>query len=50
MVGIKITDDYLHTVKETRKGNTLELDPFAEEPLVLFAETRTECMDECRLR
>jgi len=50
MEDMKITDNYLHELKQEISGDTVTLDPTAKEPFKLYTDTHEECMEECHLR
>ena len=50
MDGVQILEDYLYGVTETRDGGNLIVDSTPKEPLTVYADDYTECMEECKDR
>ena len=47
---VQILEDYLYGVTEIREGGNLIVDSTPKEPLTVFADDYTECMEECKDR
>jgi len=50
MNGVQILEDYLYGVTEITEGGNLIVDSTPKEPLTVFADDYTECMEECKDR
>ena len=50
MDGVQILEDYLYGVKEIIEGGNLIVDSTPNEPLTVYADDYTECMEECKDR
>ena len=47
---VQILEDYLYGVTEIREGGNLIVDSTPKEPLTVYADDYTECMEECKDR
>ena len=50
MDGVQIIENYLYGVTETKEGGNLIVDSTPNEPLTVYADDYTECMEECKDR
>ena len=47
---VQILQDYLYGVTEIREGGNLIVDSTPKEPLIVYADDYTECLQECKDR